>query len=194
MNVEIKKLTPELKDDYLDFFDNVAFTDNKEWSLCYCVSYHWNDSLEKERNAYVAEKGIGFNRKYILDGTLQGYLAYVNGVVVGWCNVNDKENFDLFAPSERPDLWEDTEEDMKIKSIVCYTIAPSMRRKGIATQLLNTVCEDAKSEGYLCVEAYPKKGDENVCKNYHGPYPLYEKCGFTVHMELEKEIVVRKYL
>ena len=161
MKVEIKKLIPELKDDYLDFFDHVAFTDNKEWSLCYCVFYHWNDSLEKERDAYVTEKGIGFNRKlaakYILDGAIQGYLAYIDGAVVGWCNANDRNNYDSIGKHEWPEIRIDATSEDKIKSVVCYTIVPSMRRKGISTQLLNTVCEDAKSEGYLCVEAYPKK-------------------------------------
>ena len=34
-------------------------------------------------------------------------------------------------------------------------IAPDYRGKGIASKVLEKVCDDAKNEGYLYVEAYP---------------------------------------
>jgi hypothetical protein len=37
MDIEIKKLSPALLQDYLSFFDQVAFTDNEEWAGSYCV-------------------------------------------------------------------------------------------------------------------------------------------------------------
>ena len=36
MNLTIKPLTPELTDDFLDFFDNRAFSDNNPMGPCYC--------------------------------------------------------------------------------------------------------------------------------------------------------------
>lgn len=39
MSIRICRLTPELLDDYLYFFENVAHTDNKEWDRCYCLNY-----------------------------------------------------------------------------------------------------------------------------------------------------------
>jgi hypothetical protein len=79
MNIEIKRLTPELAVDYIEFFDHVAFTDNEEWAGCYCVWYHWNDQLEEQRKEYCAAGGTDFNRRlairYIQEGILQGYLA-----------------------------------------------------------------------------------------------------------------------
>jgi hypothetical protein len=32
----VKELTPSLRDDFLLFFDTVAFADNPDWSDCYC--------------------------------------------------------------------------------------------------------------------------------------------------------------
>jgi GNAT superfamily N-acetyltransferase len=198
MNIEIKKLSPELTDDYIDFFEKTAFTDNKEWAGCYCVWYHWNDELEAEYKRYAAAGGKNFNRslatKFIRDGILQGYLAYADGSVAGWCNANDKTGYDSLTREKCPELWEDTNDADKVKSIVCYTIAPAMRRKGIASELLQRVCRDAAAEGYTCVEAYPGKSKTNVVRNYHGPYPLYEKNGFTLYKELEGDYLVRKYL
>jgi GNAT superfamily N-acetyltransferase len=197
MDIEIKRLSPELINDYIDYFDNIAFADNPEWSGCYCVWYHWNDRLEAERKDYTAAGGTCFKRdlatKYIENGILQGYLAYVDGSVVGWCNANDRANYDGLSKEKRPEIWENVDSSEKVKSIVCFTIAPHMRRKGIATQLLNRVCMDASAEGYTYVEAYPGTGETNI-HSYHGPYSIYEKYGFLVHKDLGGEAIVRKYL
>jgi len=37
----VKELTPSLRDDFLVFFDTVAFADNPDWSDCYCSLYHF---------------------------------------------------------------------------------------------------------------------------------------------------------
>jgi len=34
----VKDQTPSLRDDFLLFFDHVAFADNPDWSDCYCTS------------------------------------------------------------------------------------------------------------------------------------------------------------
>ncbi len=196
MNIVIKKLTPDLTVDYLDFFDNRAFTDNREWSACYCVFYHWNDEYQKSAKkpgVNIHEHNRNLAADFIRNGILKGYLAYVDGVVMGWVNANDKSAYERLDSKKKPDLWDD-EKDRKIKSITCYTIAPEMRRKGIATKLLGRVCEDAASDGYDYVEAYPQKNIDNTQRNYNGPMALYEKSGFVLHRELEKEFIVRKYL
>lgn len=96
--------------------------------------------------------------------------------------------------AEQKELWEDEERGKKVKAVVCFTIKPAMRGKGIATQLLTRVCRDAAEEGYFYIEAYPIKGEPDVFENYHGPFRLYQKLGFTLYKELEQNCVVRKYL
>ncbi len=197
MNIEIKKLSPELINDYIEFFEKKAFTDNPEWEGCYCVWYHWNDKLEEARKACSADGDVNFKRdlaiQYIQNGTLQGYLAYLDGSVAGWCNTNDKGNYDALSREKCPELWDDADSTQKIKLIVCFTIAPGMRRKGIATELLKRVCQDAAAEGYTCIEAYPGKGDTNE-RSYHGPYIIYEKCGFAACKDIGGDVIVRRYL
>ena len=34
--ITFDRLTPERLEDYLDFFDAPAFTDNPDWASCYC--------------------------------------------------------------------------------------------------------------------------------------------------------------
>ena len=49
MEISICKLTADLLDDWLSYFDNDAFSDNDEWCGCYCMCYHWDSELEKKR-------------------------------------------------------------------------------------------------------------------------------------------------
>jgi len=37
--VLIKEPTPSLRDDFLLFFDHVAFAEDPDWSDCYCSAY-----------------------------------------------------------------------------------------------------------------------------------------------------------
>jgi hypothetical protein len=37
----VKELMSSLKDDFLLFFDSIAFADNPDWSDCYCSAYHF---------------------------------------------------------------------------------------------------------------------------------------------------------
>ena len=47
MDIIIKPLTEELAEDYFDFLDNRAFTDNSPWGGCYCTA--WQMTKEEEK-------------------------------------------------------------------------------------------------------------------------------------------------
>ena len=95
---------------------------------------------------------------------------------------------------KNPELWDEDDNGVRIKSLVCFTVAPGMRAKGIATRLLERALTDAKTEGYDFAEAYPIKGEGDCFMQYLGPMKLYEKFGFKTHKELEQIFVVRKAL
>jgi GNAT superfamily N-acetyltransferase len=192
MNIEIKKLSIDVLDDWLYFFDNTAFSDNDEWAGCYCMCYHWSEALNAEKKWNCSKSDAEYNRKcavsFIKQGIMQGYLAYHDGKVAGWCNVNDKHVYDSVNINLS---WEDSEKGKKIKSIVCFCISPDLRGKGAASRLLEKVCSDAAADGYEYVEAYPFVKDEY---NYHGSKSMYEKNGFTVCGNDNGCTIVRKYL
>lgn len=204
MDLKIQKLSPELCSDYLTYFDQMREEDYEEFTGCYCVWYHWCEQNVGEKEAYEKAGKNCYNRelakRLINKDMLQGYLAYHNNQVIGWVNANEKENYARLNRETRPELWqmEDSsfpkQQKERVKSIVCYSIAPEFRRQGIAGKLLERVCEDAEQEGYLCIEAYPGLGTENVHRNYHGPLSMYEKQGFQIVKELDGEVIVRKYL
>ncbi len=193
MNIEIRKLTTDLLDDWLYFFDNTACSADNEWSGCYCMAPHWNAQLQSEKAWEYSETGAKRNRKYaeeyIKKGILQGYLAYCDGKVTGWCNANDKQAYESIF-FKLP--WETSEKNKKIKAIACFFTAPDLRGRGIAAKLLEKICQDAKAEGYAYIEAYPFLHDNN--KAFTGPIAMYEKAGFTRHAADDIAIIYRKYL
>ena len=79
--IVIKKLSSELNKDYLDFFDNRAFTDNNPNGPCYCTSPNQDEESIKQMVSEFQENGIKETvRKYavkMLDaGEISGYLAF----------------------------------------------------------------------------------------------------------------------
>ena len=190
--LDIRRLSPELVDDYLYFFDNVAFADHPDWSQCYCLAFHFEptwDAEDSELENPWRERAVQFVR----EGKVQGYLAYSESKVVGWCNTNDKKNYAALKVNVKPELWEESE-DKKVKSVVCFLVAPAMRGKGIATKLLERVCADAEADGYDFIEAYPPSGKCDMYAAHHGTVALFEKCGFAIHKQLNNDCVMRKYL
>ena len=93
-----------------------------------------------------------------------------------------------FVPLEEP------KSGVKVKSIFCFVIAPEMKRKGIATQLLNRVCDDAVKDGFDFVEAYPYKNANPQSTEFGGYQQMYQKCGFSIVFESEGRFVMRKKL
>ena len=132
-------------------------------------------------------------------GEIKGYLAFDNGIAIGWCNANDRLNYYRTGEFDLHTLPEDEEYTHSIvsgevKAIVCFEISPEYRGKGIATQLLRRICDDAKVEGYKYVEAYPVKGGENIEMAFTGPLRLYEKAGFEIVELSGNTYTVRKKL
>ena len=194
MDIIIRKLTPDLAEDYIQFFDDTPHYEHKDEDKCYCVTWrsddsytgtgddHWYPTREERR-----DRALGFVR----GGHIQGYLAYSGDKIIGWCNATADcrggvEYLRSFWPID------EHRADIKIKSIFCLTIAPDFQRKGVATKLVERVCEDAANEGFGYVEAYANVTHTNL--DFRGPLAMYEKCGFIKCGELEGRVTVRKFL
>jgi len=202
MNIVICKLSPDLANDFFSFFDNRAFTDNSPEGPCYCTRYQMTKEQEKaelfdkvKTRPYKREEFIPILRQIaeyqIKSGAMQGYLAFVDGVSIGWCNVNDKANFPTEA-ANGAHFYATAKKKEKV--VVCFQVAPDFRGKGVATALLQQVIIDAKTEGYAAIESYPKKRNERYEWDFLGPVRLYEKAGFIKVDEQDKTIIMRKLL
>lgn len=196
MNIEIRKLTPDLVEDYVNFFDTTPHADNRDEHKCYCV-WWCNDDYEGKDFTSSIEVRRDYAIQYVKGNNIQGYLAYCDDKVVGWCNANTKADCLKCYCWRRFMGFVSTEEstpDIKVKSVFCFAIAPEMRRKGIAKLFLERVCQDAPQDGFDFVEAYPNKEFINEAEDFVGPAEVYKKSGFTVHYETDRQFVMRKQL
>ena len=195
MSYQVKKLTPELVEDYLYFFENTAFCDDSAFAGCYCTWYHWSEEYEQEMNAGAEEEKGNYKKalaeKLVLQGKLNGFLAYDGDTVVGWCNADDKQALSGISKEKAPDIWDEGEED-KALSIVCFVTAPDMRGKGVARELVLAATAYAENNTYNYVEAYPAMGEFSVM-NSNGPAPMFEKCGFEIKETPKGAFIARKY-
>ena len=194
MNITFKKLTPELLDTWLNYFDNIAYKrddgSTEEWHDCYCMHFHWGGPEPIGELTKCQHHSRAMAIEYIKTGWMQGYLAFDGEKIIGWCNTNNKHKY-------TKDIRRFPKEDKinKVKSVVCINICPQMRKKGIGTMFLEQICKDAAAEGYDYVEAYPRHaGETDKPKDYNGPLKLYKKLGFEVHKTYKYLNVVRKYL
>ena len=195
MNLSIKPLTPELAANYFDFFENRAFTDDSPYR-CYCQVYQMSKAQyqamydDAARNPGPASRAEA--ERQIANGILRGYLAFVDGLSIGWCNANDRANY----PAEP--VYDDTPfhapADKREMAVICFEIAPEYRGKGVATALLQKVINDARVEGYNAVVGFPVMRDERYEWDCAGPIRLFEKAGFFKVLGKDGRMVMRKEL
>jgi ribosomal protein S18 acetylase RimI-like enzyme len=186
MTLSIHPLSPDRLSDYLSFFDNMIFSEHPDWRNCYCYSFHFtepDEEWEKEKNRLAVSR-------LIRERKLRGYLVYSEDIPIGWCNVNDRQNFQRLK--QHYDI--ESAPDLRICSVVCFLVHPEYRRQGIARNLLKRIITDYSDKGYDIIEAYPDKDGESCEKNYKGPVNLYKELGFEINSEHAHYFVVRKQL
>lgn len=192
MDITIRKLTPELWQDYVRFFDNTTHDQGIKEHKCYCVCWCNDDYVGKDFS--TAEKRRQVAIEYVKHNNIQGYLAYQGSNVVGWCNANTKNDC-LKCASWRMFMHHVPLDDKrKVRSVFCFVIAPSMKRHGIATSLLKQVVEDATKEGFDAVEAYPYKESSHLSSDFGGYVNMYKKLGFSMTLETEQGYVMTRSL
>lgn len=191
MNIEIRKLTPDLVNDYVRFFDETPHDTGIPEHKCYCVCWTSCDSQGKDFS--TVEKRRELAKEFVASGSIKGYLAYINNEIVGWCNANAKSEC-LNSVAWRMFMGHVLVDDKKVKSIYCFVIKPEFKRQGIATKLLERVCQDAKLEGYEIVEVYPYEEGGFQSSDFGGYVKMYQKCGFEMFLETKKGLIMRKTL
>lgn len=195
MGIEIRKLTPDLAEEYVRFFDATPHDTDVDENKCYCVTWRSDDSYVGNGDHWFPTREERRERalRFVKAGSLQGYLAYRGGEIVGWCNANAKcQGCVDYLRSYWP--IGECSADVKVMSIFCFVIAPQAQRRGVATKLLERVCLDAAADGFDYVEAYAHKEFDTVPHGFRGPLAMYEKCGFSKVAERDGRVVVRKAL
>ena len=173
-DVTISPLSPIAAGDFFGFFDGEAFADNPKWAGCYC-RYPFVDHGREPWDGAAAEKNRAGTAVRIARRGMQGYLARADGKVVGWVNAGPGR---LYPPDN---LGGEDLTGPRIGHIVCFVVAPSWRRRGVARALLAAACEGLKAQGMTHAQANPRARASGDGANHHGPLALYLDAGFDLH-------------
>ena len=194
MDIEMQALDSGMALQYVDFFENRAFSDGNINKGCYCVWHHWTEKHEYERSLLPAEERSSVKRNYAIDlieqDRLHGFAAWHDNKIIGFCNADLKNNYFRMSKEKNPDSWIGIDNNSKVMAIVCFTVDPNYRGKGIAKKLLSYACDFASHNGYDYIESYPSNGEfnPNLCC---GNRSMYESQGFTI-INVSDGIVARK--
>ncbi len=181
--LSFERLSVDSLHDFLNYFDHEAFVDNEQWAGCYC-QFYLNDPSAV--GSQPTSKDL--NRKSACDrvesGDMDGYLAYRDGKVIGWCAAGSS----LLFPG-LPDAND------KLARILCFVIHPDHRCEGVATAMLNHAIEDLRARGFSAIEAAPYTAPKQQAKNYRGHLSMYQRVGFEVMADMgDFGVLVRKHL
>ena len=116
-------------------------------------------------------------RKQLECSTPPGVIAYLDGLVVGWCGFGPRSGMERLVRSRTIPAVD----DRPVWSIVCFLVRPRYRRRGVARALLHGAIECARSYGATALEAYPvDPGGKRIdtAFAYVGMLPMFEQEGF----------------
>lgn len=144
--LQVRRLDASLREDFLRL--HAADTD---LGWCRCVAWWvttWDGWGER-----TAEENLALRERLFGRGEYDGYLGYLEETPVAWCQVGPRDRLEKLtrelelAPG--PACW----------AITCFVVAPGLRRRGLATGLLEAVLSDLGERGVSRVEAYPRTGE-----------------------------------
>jgi GNAT superfamily N-acetyltransferase len=115
---------------------------------CWCQAWRGADEIARRTGETRPET---LRRQLRDDDPPPGFLAYLDGIPVGWVGVGVRTRTPRLAGSRTiPAI-----DDQPVWSIGCFRIRVGYRRRGVATALLGGVVEAARCAGAPGVEAYP---------------------------------------
>ncbi|WP_028050380.1 GNAT family N-acetyltransferase [Cellulomonas sp. URHD0024] len=159
---------------------------------CWCMSYRDSRVPEDERAQYMRDE--------CAQEPGPGVLAYVDGVVAGWCSVAPRSSYRRLMHSRTIPFLDDRD----AWSIVCFVVRAGFRRRGLMHQLLAGAVEHAREQGADVVEGYPvvvpQDDRVDVVSGYVGTTRLFEAGGFvqvsatSAHSGGRDRVVMRREL
>ena len=180
--IVVKPVSSETREDILEFFDRRAFADNPGWGMCYCMYHHIGGGPDGEWPNRTWQQNRADMSDRIDAGATTGVVAYVDGVLAGFCNASPR--------GEYP--FKSGEDDSGVGSIVCFVVAPPYRGHGVQKALLDGAIKMFADRGLEVAEAYPIREPDSSANAFVGKLSLYERRGFEIVSE--NPLRVRKTL
>ncbi len=150
-----------------------------EWSdLCrlfegrggphYCWCMVWRDMPSADRRDKAAKKAELQRR--VQTGVPVGLIGYLENTPVAWCSVGPRSSFRRLSEGG-------VEDHGSTWSIICFYVARSHRRRGLADRMITAAVDYARAHGAERIEAFPVPSDAPSYR-FMGFVPQFERAGF----------------
>ncbi len=165
-----------------NFADFTSLTNCGNHAGCYCAFWHqkWTNMADSQRQQKEAPE---INRNIVFEkmraGFHVGVLAYKEAQLLAWISVGPLTDF--YWTWKRVAQVGPAAKD--IAGIVCITVAPEFRGKGLQAALLQALVEHGRAQGWTAIEGYPfdasavEKHQDEVL--WPGLTKGYETAGFN---------------
>lgn len=184
MELEIRKLEPNLADVFVDYLGHMDFSHEPFWGSCFCRYYYTDCTFEEwihrtgEENREEAQREIRENR-------MSGYLAFDGAACVGWVNCAES--------GKLPRIMEDLSPycgGRNVACTICFVIHPDYRGKSVARRLLAYAIQDSRQKGFDAMIALPFENPEKPQKRYRGTPNMYLEAGYRTIGQTEDTAVL----
>jgi len=186
--IEVRVATAERWDNIVDLFQRAGPRGGRtQTSECWCQFWHLRGKAYW--SGVTAGNRLGLE-KQVRESGEPGLLAFLDDVPVGWCRLGPRESFERLQHSPR--LARVDDED--VWSVVCFYVHPSVKRKGVASALLESAMSQAAAKGARILEGYPVgEGHMNI-DAYTGYLPMFLAAGFESVRDAGRRTIVRRRL
>jgi ribosomal protein S18 acetylase RimI-like enzyme len=146
---------------------------------CWCASFRVRGmdftNADVAANRRVLERAV---ETTAAERRAPGLIAYRDGAAIGWVSVGPRDDYErlrhsrVLAPLDDRPTW----------AIVCFVVARTARRQGVAEAMLEAACHYAAEHGAALIEGYPvDTGGARIpsANAYMGTLGMYERAGFT---------------
>lgn len=166
--METKPVTPDVWDDFLTVMGPRGGD-----AGCFCMYFRQTGS---EFEKHQGDSNRSLMKDIVDSGDIPGLIGYLDGEPVGWVAVGPRDWYGRLArsPVAKPI------DDRPAWSITCFVIRKEHRGKGVATALLGSAVEWARSQGAELIEGYPVEPRRNMPDfwAWMGFASMFEGCGF----------------
>lgn len=159
-----------------DRFDDVATVLNPTGREQACWCMHWRLPPKEDTS-----RRVDYLRELATHEPAPGLLAYDGDEVAGWLGFAPKSasrtlQRSRVLPAGEPETWPTT------WAVMCFTVRPGWRRRGVARALLDGAVEYASAHGARVLEGYPVEPEPGrrvpVSAAFVGTVGLFEQAGF----------------
>jgi GNAT superfamily N-acetyltransferase len=146
------------------------FRANGNPNYCWCMRWRLRSQDFSADDAAGRRSKL---EKLVREKTPIGMLAYREGKVVGWCSIAPRETYVALERSRvLPRL-----DEQPVWSVTCFFVDRNFRGQGLASQLLTTAADYARSKGASIIEGYPVEPGKSY--QFMGAPAVFERFGFV---------------